>query len=93
VNDNVCVDLGAEIEAFLYTLLAEHFDVPIADVSPTTDLFKLGIDSLGAVEVGLELNREYGVTISPGDIPVEFTVAAIVDLARGKLAEQRAGAP
>jgi acyl carrier protein len=93
VSNDVYADRGTDIEAFVYDLLAEHFDVPVADVSPTTDLFGLGIDSLGAVEMGLELNREYGVTISPGDIPVEFTVAAIVDLARSRLAEQRGGAP
>jgi acyl carrier protein len=84
-------DQGAEIEAFVYEILANRFDVPVEDLSPTTDLLELGIDSLGGVEVGLELMREYGVTFAAGDLAVQCTVADIIDIARLKLAELHAG--
>jgi len=87
----ISAESGAEIEAFVYEILADRFDVPAAKLSPTTDLLGLGVDSLGAVEVGLELKREYGVGFVAGDIPIEFTVAAIVHLVRTKLAESQAG--
>ena len=77
--------LDAEIEAFVLEILATRFDVPAAELTPDSDLLKLGIDSLGAIEVGLELKSRYGVSFTAGDIPVEFTVAAIVDMARRKL--------
>jgi acyl carrier protein len=76
-----------EIELFVYEILADRFDVPVADLSPSTNLRELDIDSLGGVEIGLELSRRYGVKFLAGDIPVELTVAAIVDLMCEKLAE------
>jgi acyl carrier protein len=84
--------LDAEIEAFVLEILATRFDVPAEQLSPASDLLELGIDSLGAIEVGLELKSRYGVDFTAGDIPVEFTVAAIVDMARRKLGAPRAAA-
>ena len=90
MTDTISVEPDAGIEAFVYEILAERFDVPVADLSPTADLVTLGIDSLGAVEVGLELRSRYGVNFAAGDIPVDCTVAAIVELTSAKVAELRA---
>jgi acyl carrier protein len=81
---------SAEIERFVYEILTSRFDVPAMDLSPSTNLLELGIDSLGGVEIGLELKAKYGVSFLSGDLPVELTVRAIADLVYTKLTELKA---
>lgn len=59
-------DLGERI-ARIFTA-ALHVDVP----SPDTDLFETGVlDSLAFVELLLQLEREFGVTVAAEDLEAE----------------------
>ena len=63
-------DATLSIESQLAALFADdlHVDVPAAD----TDLFATArLDSLGVVELVLELERRFGITIATDDLELD----------------------
>lgn len=64
-------DATLSIESQLAALFAEdlHVDVP----APDTDLFATArLDSLGVVELVLELERRFGITIATDDLELDY---------------------
>ena len=49
--------------AAVLAIFQDH--VPARTVGPDDDLFALGVDSLTAVRLGLDLERRFGVVIPP----------------------------
>lgn len=48
-------------------LLAEHLEMDAAEISEATTFEDLGVDSLDAVEIMMEMEDEFGVEIKPAE--------------------------
>lgn len=48
-------------------LLAEHLEMDAAEITETTTFEDLGVDSLDAVEIMMEMEDEFGVEIKPAE--------------------------
>jgi acyl carrier protein len=60
------------------------------DLSPNQDIFNLGLDSINAMTLVLDLQRAFGVTFDPAEIQFENfrTTANMVKLIQTKTAGQ-----
>lgn len=62
-------------------ILAEFTDADVSGVTEDTDIqFDLGFDSLQLMNLAVELEKEFGVTISDEDAAAVSTVADLVRL-------------
>ena len=59
-------------------VMAEHLEMDKNEITPGTTLADLGVDSLDTVEILMEMEDEFGVTIEPGAVHVE-TVGELAD--------------
>ena len=48
-------------------LLAEHLEMDAAEISEATTFEDLGVDSLDAVEIMMEMEDEFGIEIKPAE--------------------------
>ena len=48
-------------------LLAEHLEMDAAEITEATTFENLGVDSLDAVEIMMEMEDEFGVEIKPAE--------------------------
>ena len=48
-------------------LLAEHLEMDAAEITEATTFEDLGVDSLDAVEIMMEMEAEFGVEIKPAE--------------------------
>ena len=69
------------------TLLIEALDledITIEDIDSDAPLFGegLGLDSIDALEIGLELQRKYGIQIDPEDETTQEHFASVTNLAK-----------
>jgi acyl carrier protein len=67
-----------EIERWLVTRVAEHLDLPPADVDPTAAFADLGIDSSAAVKIASQLEAEWDIALTETTL---FDYPTIQDLA------------
>ena len=65
-------------------LLAEHLEMDAAEISEATTFEDLGVDSLDAVEIMMEMEDEFGVEIKFEEVGT--TVGALAAYIDGKLA-------
>lgn len=65
-------------------ILAEQKEIDISSVRPESTLEELGLDSLDTVELIMQFEDEFGVTLETGD--GLKTVADIVELIEGGMA-------
>lgn len=49
------------------TLLAEHLEIDESEITMETTFEDLGVDSLDAVEIMMEMEDEFGVEIKPAE--------------------------
>ncbi|MBR6407828.1 MAG: acyl carrier protein [Clostridia bacterium] len=54
-------------------LLAEHLEIDPSEVTETATFEDLGIDSLDAVEIMMEMEDEFGVEIKPAEVGKSVT--------------------
>jgi len=69
------------------TLLIEALDledITVEDIDSDAPLFGegLGLDSIDALEIGLELQRKYGIQIDPEDESTQEHFASVANLAK-----------
>ncbi len=48
-------------------LLAEHLEMDVAEITEATTFEDLGVDSLDAVEIMMEMEDEFGIEIKPAE--------------------------
>ena len=48
-------------------LLAEHLEMDAAEITEATTFEDLGVDSLDAVEIMMEMEDEFGIEIKPAE--------------------------
>lgn len=76
----------ADIEEFVRDRVAEYLKVPVASVTPDANLDELGMDSLGALELILTCEEEYGFAIALDKEEVMIlTVADAVNYVEGRV--------
>lgn len=58
-------------------------DIEVAEIDPNAAIFNdgLGLDSIDALEISLELNKRYGIRIKSGDKSVAEVFASVAALA------------
>lgn len=61
-------------------LLSGHFKVRPEAITPGVTLGALSFDSLVLIELGLVLDKEFGVRIEDGELTEEHTLDDVVDL-------------
>lgn len=62
-------------------MLAEQLDISIDTITPQSEVVKdLGADSLDVVELMMQLEDEYGITLPEGEVENVKTVQDIVDM-------------
>lgn len=71
----------------LKTLIIETLDledITVADISDSAPLFNegLGLDSIDALEIGVALQKRYGIKLNPEVEDVKQHFASIADLAK-----------
>jgi len=76
-------ELELDLKQFIIDTLALE-DVSAADIPSEAPLFGdgLGLDSVDALELGVALQKRYGVKISPGAAGVREHFASVANLAR-----------
>ena len=48
-------------------VLADHLEMDAAEITEATTFEDLGVDSLDAVEIMMEMEDEFGIEIKPGE--------------------------
>ena len=62
-------------------MLAQQLDISADSITPQSEVVKdLGADSLDVVELMMDLEDEYGITLPEGDVEKIKTVQDIVDM-------------
>lgn len=62
-------------------MLAEQLDISVDTITPRSEVVKdLGADSLDVVELMMQLEDEYGITLPEGEVENVKTVQDIVDM-------------
>ena len=62
-------------------MLAKQLDISADTITPQSEVVKdLGADSLDVVELMMDLEDEYGITLPEGDVENIKTVQDIVDM-------------
>lgn len=62
-------------------MLAEQLDFSVDAITPQSEVVKdLGADSLDVVQLMMDLEDEYGITLPEGDVEKIKTVQDIVDM-------------
>jgi acyl carrier protein len=85
-------ELEHELKALLIDAL-ELEDITIEEIETDAPLFGdgLGLDSIDALEIGLELQRRYGVELDPEDEATREHFASIASLANLVRSQQKVG--
>jgi acyl carrier protein len=62
---------------------AVNLEITVNEIDPAAPIFKegLGLDSIDALEISVELSKRYGVQIKTGDANIEQIFASIEALA------------
>lgn len=62
-------------------VMAQHLEMEESEIKAETTLEDLGVDSLDTVEILMEMEDEFGVTIDPGSVKVKTVgeLAAFID--------------
>ncbi len=62
---------------------AVNLEITVNEIDPAAPIFKegLGLDSIDALEISVELSKRYGVQIKTGDANIEQIFASIEVLA------------
>ncbi|MFE5475628.1 acyl carrier protein [Nocardia sp. NPDC056541] len=75
-------DVERFVGQFISRLIGEELDDNYASLA----LVNLGLDSVGAIDLGAAIDQEYGAEIEPADIKLTMTVAQLA-----KLIQRRVG--
>ncbi|WP_330230951.1 acyl carrier protein [Nocardia sp. NBC_00508] len=75
-------DIERFVGQFISRLIGEELDDDYASLA----LVNLGLDSVGAIDLGAAIEQEFGVETEPADIKLAMTVAQLA-----KLIQRRAG--
>jgi len=75
--------LHNELKALIIETL-DLEDIAVEDISDSKPLFNegLGLDSIDALEIGVALQKRYGIKLNPESDDVKRHFASIADLAR-----------
>ena len=72
---------GAAELPHVCNMLAQQLDISADSITPQSEVVKdLGADSLDVVELMMDLEDEYGITLPEGDVEKIKTVQDIVDM-------------
>ncbi len=52
-------------------VMADHLEMEESEIKAESTLEDLGVDSLDTVEILMEMEDEFGVTIEPGNVKVQ----------------------
>lgn len=74
-----------EVTNKVIKILVENFGLNELDVKENKNLETIGVDSIIMIEIQLDLEREFGVKISDGDILPGFTVKDISEYIQNKV--------
>ena len=72
---------------FLTGILTSQFDVDPAELTPGSALRDVAVDSLAAIELSLELEREYGFPVTEEEILSAETVSTLAELLDRRIKE------
>jgi acyl carrier protein len=76
IQEHTTQDIAQRVSA----LLSGQFKVRPEAMEPGVTLGKLSFDSLVLIELGLVLDKEFGVRIDDGELTEEHTLDDVVDL-------------
>jgi acyl carrier protein len=69
--------LSTAAEQEVAAIYASVLNVPGTRISPGDDLFSLGGDSLQAIRIALELERKFGVEVTPESLAASSRVGDV----------------
>lgn len=75
----------ADISAAVRALIADFTKLPVSQVTPDRELDSLGLDSLGALELILTCEAEFGIVALDGDAIEVQTVGDAIAFLETKL--------
>ncbi|CAM3658315.1 hypothetical protein GCM10009799_47330 [Nocardiopsis rhodophaea] len=73
-----------EITKRVSTVLSDQFKVKMDTITADVELGALSFDSLMLIELGLVLDKEFGVAIGDGELTEEHTIDDLVELLASK---------
>jgi acyl carrier protein len=84
--------MSINIKNDITAMIAEHFGIDIAKLSPETDIASLGIDSLSMIEFMFQMEEKFNVQMADSRAPLA-TVADVVAEIERALAVQEVPQP
>lgn len=72
------------VQNYIVHVLDEKFGAMASGSPIEASLEDVGMDSLAVVELGLEIQKHYGVSIEEGEIAPTSTIAEVIDLVSAK---------
>jgi acyl carrier protein len=73
-----------QLEERLQTMANETFGLDVQAMREGKSFVELGVDSLALIEFTLDLQREFEVPMSEGEVRADFTIASTAELLAGK---------
>jgi len=83
--------MDEDLERKIKALIAEHFGIDPAKLTPETEIASLGIDSLAMIEFMFEMEEKFNIRMADNRAPL-VTVANVVAEIERTVREQQAAA-
>ena len=80
-----------ELEQEIIDTIAEEGEIDRSEITPDSNLYDLGIDSLSSLETLVALEEKYDITIKQNKLRNVNSVSAIIKVVSSELKKKRTG--
>jgi len=84
--------MSTDLTTGVKSLIAEHFGLDIAKLTPETDIASLGIDSLSMIEFMFQMEEKFNVHMADTRAPLTTVADVIAEIERAVSAQGQAQA-
>jgi acyl carrier protein len=74
--------MNADLTNGVKSLIAEHFGIDIAKLTPDTEIASLGIDSLSMIEFMFQMEEKFHVHMADSRAPLSTVADVIAEIER-----------
>jgi len=79
--------MSTDLQNDIKSMIAEHFGIDIAKLSPDTDIASLGIDSLSMIEFMFQMEEKFNVQMADTRAPLATVADVIAEIERAVAAQ------
>jgi len=74
--------MSTDLKNDITTMIAEHFGIDIAKLSPEADVASLGIDSLSMIEFMFQMEEKFNIQMADTRAPLATVADVIAEIER-----------